>query len=63
MRAAIAPSQTPTYDGCFSLIHPTIVAVDLPTLLPSCRQNTEGTRFLVLGALKYSKVECIDLAA
>lgn len=40
-----------------------ILAVDQQTPLPSCRQNTEGTRFLVLGALKYFKVECIDLAA
>lgn len=63
VRAAIALSRTSTYDGFLRLIHLMILAVDHPTPLLSYRQNTEGTRFLVLGALKYSKVECIDLAA
>lgn len=64
VRATIAPSQTSVYDGCFfRLIHLMILGVDHPTPLPSCRQNIEGERFLMLGALKYFKVECIDLAA
>lgn len=61
VRAAIAPSWTSIYSGFLRLIHLMILAVDQQTPLPSCRQNTEETRCLVVGALKYFKVGCIDL--